>query len=80
MAMVVVGFALHLALFPVFLVSGLVVPWPAAAALLVVWVALFVAAVARRHHPPAVLAAPVLAAVIWVGVVSLGEWLFDWTA
>lgn len=79
--MVVVGLVLHVALLPVFLVAGLVVPPLAVAGLLAVWVALLVVAVKWRNRRPGfVLATPLIALVVLVAVVSLGEALLDWSA
>ena len=78
--MKIAGFVLHLLLFPVFLTSGLVVPWYAMGGLLVLWVIAAVIAVKNRDNGRIVLAVPIVSFVILVAVVSLGGWLLDWTA
>lgn len=79
--MVVVGLALHVALLPAFLVAGLVAPPLAVAGLVGAWVALLVLAVKWRDERPGfVLATPLIALVLLVAVVSLGEALLDWSA
>ena len=67
--------------FFLYAVSGLLAPWYGVVGLMLVWVALFV--VATRWwtpHPKRTLLLPVVAVVIWFGVLILGEALFDWTA
>jgi hypothetical protein len=61
--------------------SGLLAPWWGVALLLLVWVALFV--VATRWwtpHPKRTLLLPLIAIVVWFGVLFAGEALFSWTA
>ena len=79
-APLVIGVALHILVLPVFLASGLVVPVLAVGALAVVWALVLLVMLAQRDRPAVVLAGPVVALAILVAVVSLGEWLFDWTA
>ena len=67
--------------FFLYAVSGLLAPWYGVVLLLLVWVALFV--VATRWwtaHPKRTLLLPLVALVVWFGVLTLGEVLFDWTA
>lgn len=61
--------------------SGLLAPWYGVVLLLAIWVALFV--VATRWwtpHPRRTLLLPVIALVVWFGVLTLGELVLDWTA
>ena len=74
------GFLLHLLLLPIVFASGLVVPWPVMAVFLVGWIAAFALAVAKRDRPWLVVAIPLLSLAVLVAVVTLGEWLFGWTA
>ena len=76
----VLGFVLLAPVGYLFLVSGLVGPQPWLAGPWVAWVALTVHAVRHRKQAWRVLAAPVVAIVIWVGVVMLGGTLLHWTA
>jgi len=72
-ALVVIGFF--------YLSSGLVAPLWAVVCLVVVWLLMFAVGIAWfRRHPLRVLALPVLAVVIWVVVLTLGERLLGWTA
>jgi hypothetical protein len=61
--------------------STLVVPFGAAIVLWVTWLAGFVGLVrfVAARSPWSLAAAPI-ALAIWVGYVSLGSWLFGWTA
>ena len=79
-AAIVLGFVLLAPVGYLYLVSGLVVPQPWLAGLWVAWVALTVDAVRHRKQAWRVLATPVVAIVIWVGVVMLGGALLRWTA
>lgn len=61
--------------------SGLLAPWYAVVALMLVWLLLFV--VATRWwtpHPKRTLLLPVVAVVLWFGVLTLGGALLGWTA
>jgi len=61
--------------------SGLLAPWYGVVLLLVIWVVLFV--VATRWwtpHPKRTLLLPLIAVVVWFGVLTAGEAFFDWTA
>ncbi len=74
-----VGIVLHALLLPVFLASGLVVPWWVIPLLLAVWAGVL-AAMVRWRTEPAVIAGPLVALSVLVAVVTAGEALFDWTA
>lgn len=76
----VVGFALLAAAGLLYLASGLVVPLPWTPFLWAVWLALAAWAVVSRRRPGVVLAAPVIAVVAWIAIVSAGSVLFDWSA
>ena len=79
-ALFVVGITLHLALGYLYVISGLVVPTPFLFALWAAWGALLVVAFQLRDKPVWVLAAPVVGALLWVGVVlGLGT-LLNWQA
>lgn len=72
-AMAVIGFY--------YLVSGLMAPIWAVIGLLAFWVFLVVLGIRWfRLHPLRVLLLPVIAAVVWYGVMSLGDVLLGWTA
>jgi hypothetical protein len=61
--------------------SGLFAPWYGAVGLMLVWVVLFV--VATRWwtpQPKRMLWLPLIALVVWLGVLYAGEALLDWTA
>jgi hypothetical protein len=67
--------------FFLYAVSGLLAPWYAVVLLMVVWLVLFVVA-ARwwTPHPAWTLLVPLIAIVVWFGVLTAGEALFGWTA
>lgn len=72
-AMLVIGF--------VYLTSGLVAPLWAVAGLLIFWVILVVLGLRWfREHPWRLLALPVIAVLMWLVVITLGERLLGWTA
>lgn len=76
-----VGLLLFLMAGWLYLSSGLLAPIWAVGVLWVVWVVLFVALVrAWRSRPWMVLAAPVIAYVIWAGVMLAGDFFLGWTA
>lgn len=77
----VIGVLGHLAAGVWYASSGLVAPWWAVVGLLVVWAVLSVVLwrLVRRRSPWAI-AIPVLDAVIWFAVISIGDALLDWTA
>ena len=76
----VLGFVLLVPVGLLYLASGLVVPQPWLTALWAVGAGVVAYAVRNRRRPGLVLAAPVVAVLVWVGAVSLGEALLDWTA
>jgi hypothetical protein len=76
-----IGLAGHLAVLIWYAASGLVAPLWAVIGLLVIWVALLVVGLRLwRTRPSWMLAVPVVAVVIWFGVISAGERFLDWTA
>jgi hypothetical protein len=76
-----IGLTLHIVIGWLYLTSGLVAPFWAVGLLMVVWTALLVGVIRFwRSRPWLVLATPFLAFLIWVGVLTLGERLLDWTA
>lgn len=74
------GFFLHLLVFFLFLVSGLLVPIPVVGLLLAIWLALLVLAVRWRKQAWRVLAIPGIAMLLWLVIVQGGSWVFGWTA
>ncbi|MEV0720987.1 hypothetical protein [Asanoa sp. NPDC050611] len=76
-----IGIAGHVAIFFLYVISGLVVPAWAAGVLLVIWAALLAIAIALlRTRPPWTLVIPVGAAAIWLAIVSAGDAWLGWTA
>ena len=71
-----------MAVIGVFYVSaGLVAPLWAVIGLVIIWVVLVVVGILWfRRHPLRVLVLPVVAVVVWFGVITLGERLLGWTA
>jgi len=68
-----------MAVIGVFYVSaGLVAPLWAVILLLIIWVVIGV--VWFRRRPFLVLLLPVIAVLVWFGVITLGEQLLGWTA
>jgi hypothetical protein len=64
-----------------YLSSGLMAPLWAVIGLMVFWGALVVLGVLWfRRHPLRVVALPVIAVLVWFGVLTLGERLLGWTA
>ncbi len=76
----VAGLAGHLAVGVFYLAVGLVVPGPVIPFFWAFWVLLAVLAVRHRDDPRWVLATPVVAVVVLIAAVSLGEAVFGWTA
>lgn len=74
------GAVLMLAVGYVYVASGLVVPGPWVLLLWALWIVMARDAWRHRRRPWRVLATPVVAAVVWVVVVSLGGALLGWTA
>ena len=61
--------------------AGLVAPLWAVIGLVIIWVSLVVVGLRWfRRHPLRVLVLPVVAVVVWFGVITLGERLLGWTA
>jgi hypothetical protein len=71
---------LHLVVGFPYLFAGLLAPLWAVGVLVLIWVALAVLLVRTRSQTPRDLWAPVLAAAIWLGAMSLGENLLNWSA
>ena len=66
---------------PIYAASGLAAPLWAIALLLSFWLVLLVTAILRFTRSPwLVLALPVLAAVVWWAVMTLGERVLGWQA
>ena len=76
------GLAAFLATFVFYVASGLVAPVWAIALLMVVWLALLVWTISllRARRPLYVLLAPVIAWLVWFGVLTAGERWLGWTA
>jgi hypothetical protein len=76
-----VGLAGHLAVLVWYLASGLLAPLWAVIGLLVIWAALLIVGLRLwRTRPVWMLAVPVVAVLIWFGVISAGERFLGWTA
>ena len=75
-----VGFVLLLLVGALYLVSGLIVPLPWLVGLWALWIAAFGVAVARRRQTWYPLAMAAVTAVVWVGAVTLGDAVLDWSA
>ena len=61
--------------------SGLLAPWYGVVGLLLVWLVLFVTACRWwTPRPRLTLLLPLVAVVVWFGVLVLGEALLNWTA
>ena len=76
----VLGFVLLVPVGILYLASGLVVPQPWLVGVWALGIAMVVYAVWQRHRPWRVLATPIVAVLVWVAVVTLGDVLLDWTA
>ena len=64
-----------------YLASGLVAPLWAVVGLMIIWVALVVLGIRWfRSHPWRLVALPVIAVLVWLGALTLGERLLGWTA
>jgi hypothetical protein len=69
------------ACFFLYAASGLVAPWWAVVVLLLVWVVLFALNCAWFvRHPRRTLVLPVVAVVVWFGVLLLGARVLGWGA
>ena len=76
-----VGVAGMVAMFFPYAASGLVAPYWAVGVLLVVWLALMVVTCRWfMPHPRRTLLMAPLALAIWLGAISLGGLLLDWSA
>jgi hypothetical protein len=61
--------------------SGLLAPWYGVVVLLAIWLALLVLATRWwTPHPKRTLLVPLIALVVWFGVLTLGGALLDWSA
>jgi hypothetical protein len=77
----VIGIILYLVVGWLYLASGLVVPEPWYLLMWGIWIAgLWPMGRVFRRSPMWTPAVPVGAALLWVVIVQLGSWLFDWTA
>lgn len=80
-AAVVIGLLGYLASGWLYLGAGLVVPVGAVPFLWAIWLAgVWVVGRLVRQRSPWTLATGPAAVLVWAGFVSLGEWLFGWTA
>jgi hypothetical protein len=76
-----VGVAGMVAMFFPYAASGLVAPYWAVGVLLVVWLVLMVVTCRWfMPHPRRTLVMAPLALAIWIGAISLGGLLLDWSA
>jgi hypothetical protein len=74
------GFVLHLALAPIFLTMGLVVPAWFVVVLLALWVLMMIVAIRFRANERYLVVAPFVAVFLLIVIISIGENAFDWTA
>jgi len=74
------GVVLHLLLLPVLLTMGLIVPAWFVVVLLATWVLLVFAAVWQRANELYLVLAPIVAVIVLIIVITIGENAFDWTA
>ena len=74
------GFVLHVALAPIFLVMGLVVPAWFVVVLLAMWVLMMITAILKRADERYLVIAPFVAVALLIVAISIGENAFDWTA
>lgn len=71
---------LHLVALWLYVSSGLLAPFWAVTALLVLWVLLaWVAVLVHRRHGALALLVPVTAIALWFGAITAGEQLLGWT-
>jgi hypothetical protein len=76
-----VGVAGMVAMFFPYAASGLVAPYWAVGVLLVLWLAMFVVTCRWfMPYPKRTLVMPVVAFAVWIGLISAGGVLLDWTA
>jgi hypothetical protein len=77
----VIGIALYVLVGVLYVASGLVMPYPWVFGMWALWLGgFFVLAKVFSASRPWTPAVPVAAAAVWVIIVQLGSWLFDWTA
>ncbi|MGI9609672.1 MAG: hypothetical protein ACR2NL_05195, partial [Acidimicrobiia bacterium] len=77
----IVGIGLYVAVGILYVASGLVMPYPWVFGMWTLWLAgLAVLVPVVREAPVWTPAVAVAALVLWVIIVQLGSWLFDWTA
>jgi hypothetical protein len=77
----VVGLAAHLPFLFWFLASGLLAPLWAVAGLVAVWTGLLLVAIRWwRTRPLMILTVPLIDAVVWLVVISVGARFLGWTA
>lgn len=75
-----IALALHVAIGYLYVVSGLVVPGVFLFSLWAAWGALLIVGFQHRHDVRYLIAVPMLAAIIWAGIMlGLGS-LLDWKA
>ena len=80
-AAALLGIAAHVATVFLYLASGLVAPIAGVLFLLAGWAVLLVAAVRMRPSRPWLVALTPAASVgFWAAVLTLGSWVFGWTA
>ena len=77
---VIPGFVLLVAMGAVILVSGLIMPYWAVAALGVVWIVAVAAAITWRARPLRVLVVPFVLLAIWAATAWAGDRFLNWTA
>jgi hypothetical protein len=77
----VVGILLYLPVGILYLGSGLVMPYPWAFGMWAVWIGGLIMLIGVFHTFRAwTPLGAVLALILWVVIVQLGSWLFNWTA
>jgi hypothetical protein len=77
---VILGFALHIGMGVLILVSGLIMPYWAVGVLAVIWVIGLIVAIRGRARPSLVLAVPFAMLAIWILAAWGGDRFLDWTA
>lgn len=77
----IIGIGLYVLVGVLYIASGLVMPYPWVFGMWALWGTGFVVLIrVFRASPVWTPAVPVGAVVLWVVIVQLGSWLFDWTA
>ncbi|HJP64789.1 MAG TPA: hypothetical protein VKA30_00635 [Actinomycetota bacterium] len=79
-AALALGFALLAGMGALILVSGLIMPLWAVAALAALWILAVVAAILWRGRPGSVLAIPFALFAVWLAAAWAGDRFLDWTA